>query len=179
MIARVFCQLPEALFAIAKASSEGRIKGEFLRQQIEVTTKPHVEMTEGRAELRQLRHKLAGMLAPHGLGILAAGTHPTAAWADAQQTKAERYDNVMHDLQMIGRRNMLCGMHVHVELPNPKARIDVMTRMLPLPADLYRARNLLAILAVAAHWSARISARRLRRIAAHRCPRAVSKGRGL
>jgi hypothetical protein len=23
----------------------------------------------------------------------------------------------MHDLQMIGRRNMLCGMHVHVELP--------------------------------------------------------------
>jgi len=123
--------VPEALFAIAKASSEGRIKGEFLRQQIEVTTKPHVEMTEARAELRQLRHKLAGMLAPHRLGILAAGTHPTAAWTDAQQTKAERYDNVMHDLQMIGRRNMLCGMHVHVELPNPKARIDVMTRMLP------------------------------------------------
>jgi glutamate---cysteine ligase / carboxylate-amine ligase len=123
--------VPEALFAIAKASSEGRIKGEFLRQQIEVTTKPHVEMTEARNELRQLRHKLAGMLAPHGLDILAAGTHPTAAWTDAQQTKAERYDNVMHDLQMIGRRNMLCGMHVHVELPNPKARVDVMTRMLP------------------------------------------------
>jgi len=123
--------VPEALFGIAKASSEGRIKGEFLRQQIEVTTKPHVEMTEARAELRQLRHKLAGMLAPHGLEILAAGTHPTAAWTDAQQTRAERYDNVMHDLQMIGRRNMLCGMHVHVELPNPKARVDVMTRMLP------------------------------------------------
>src|SRR5262249_25206138 len=66
--------VPEALFAIAKASSEGQIKGEFLRQQIEVTTKPHVEMAEARAELRQLRHKLAGMLAPHRLGILAAGT---------------------------------------------------------------------------------------------------------
>ncbi len=123
--------VPEALFATVKASSKGRIKGEFLRQQIEITTEPHVDMTKARAELRQLRHKLAGMLAPHGLGILAAGTHPTAAWIDAQQTKAERYDNVMHDLQMIGRRNMLCGMHVHVQLPDPKARIDVMTRMLP------------------------------------------------
>ena len=37
----------------------------------------------------------------------------------------------MDDLQMIGQRNMLCGMHVHVELPDPDDRVDVMTRMLP------------------------------------------------
>src|SRR6266481_1941533 len=60
-----------------------------------------------------------------------AGTHPTAAWTEARQTKAARYDSVMHDLQMIGRRNMLCGLHVHVELPDPDMRVDVMTRMLP------------------------------------------------
>jgi hypothetical protein len=89
------------------------------------------DMAKARAELRQLRHMVAGIVARYGLGILAAGTHPTAAWCEAQQTKAERYDNVMHDLQMIGRRNMLCGMHVHVELPDPDARVDVMTRMLP------------------------------------------------
>ena len=32
---------------------------------------------------------------------------------------------------MIGHRNMLCGMHVHVEFPDPARRVDVMTRMLP------------------------------------------------
>ena len=37
----------------------------------------------------------------------------------------------MDDLQMIGQRNMLCGLHVHVELPDPDDRVDVMTRMLP------------------------------------------------
>jgi carboxylate-amine ligase len=37
----------------------------------------------------------------------------------------------MDDLQMIGHRDMLCGMHVHVELPEPDQRIDVMCRMLP------------------------------------------------
>ena len=111
--------VPEALFAAVKTSTLGRGKGEFLQQQLEVATKPHVDMAKARAELRQLRHMVAGIVAPYGIGILAAGTHPTAAWNEAQQSKAERYDSVMHDLQMIGRRNMLCGMHVHVELPDP------------------------------------------------------------
>ena len=123
--------VPEALFATAKTSTLGRGECEFLQQQLEVATEPHVDMAKARAELRQLRHALAAIAASHGLAILAAGTHPTAVWTEAQQTKAERYDAVMHDLQMIGKRNMLCGLHVHVELPDPDARVDVMTRMLP------------------------------------------------
>jgi carboxylate-amine ligase len=52
-------------------------------------------------------------------------------WERSRQSEGERYDNVMDDLQMIGRRNMLCGLHVHVELPDPDQRVDVMSRMLP------------------------------------------------
>jgi carboxylate-amine ligase len=37
----------------------------------------------------------------------------------------------MDDLQMVGQRNMLCGLHVHVELPNPEDRVDIMYRLLP------------------------------------------------
>jgi len=123
--------VPEDLFATAKRSTLGRSKSEFLQQQLEVATEPHVDIVKAGAELRQLRHMLSAIAAPHGLGILAAGTHPTAAWTEAQQTEGERYDTVMRDLQMIGRRNMLCGLHVHVELPDPDARVNVMTRMLP------------------------------------------------
>jgi len=123
--------VPAALLAAIKTSTLGRGRGEFLQQQVEVATEPHVDMVKARAELCRLRHMLAAITAPQGLAILAAGTHPTAAWTDAQQTKAKRYDTVMHDLQMIGRRNMLCGLHVHVELPDANARVDVMTRMLP------------------------------------------------
>jgi glutamate---cysteine ligase / carboxylate-amine ligase len=74
---------------------------------------------------------VAGVAVEHGLAILAAGTHPTASWRAAQQTEKKRYDTVMHDLQMIGQRDLLCGLHVHVELPDPDERIDVMYRMLP------------------------------------------------
>jgi hypothetical protein len=57
-----------------------------------------------------------------------------------RQTESVRYDAVMNDLQMIGQRNMLCGLHVHVELPDPDERVDVMTRMLPgtMPAWMLR-----------------------------------------
>jgi carboxylate-amine ligase len=54
-----------------------------------------------------------------------------ASWREAVQSPKGRYDQVMDDLQMIGQRNMLCGMHVHVEFPQPERRVDVMARMLP------------------------------------------------
>jgi glutamate---cysteine ligase / carboxylate-amine ligase len=100
--------VPATLFAEVKKSTLGRGKGEFLQQQLEIATRPHVDMVKAGAELRQLRHMLAGIVAPYGLGILAAGTHPTAVWTEAQQTKAKRYDDVMHDLQMIVTCSVAC-----------------------------------------------------------------------
>ena len=119
------------MFDAAKAATEGRVSTEFLQPQIEVTTLPHSNMAAARAELRHLRQTVATVAAEHGLAILAAGTHPTALWRKAQQTAKARYDAVMHDLQMIGQRDLLCGLHVHVELPDPDERVDVMYRMLP------------------------------------------------
>ena len=78
-----------------------------------------------------MRQNAAAAAAQHDLVILACGTHPLASWLESVQSPKDRYDKVMNDLQMIGRRNMLCGMHVHVNLPDPSRRVDVMTRMLP------------------------------------------------
>src|SRR5262249_57362700 len=92
---------------------------------------PHDMGAAARAELRELRRTTAAVAGEHGLATLAAGPHPTATWRRARQTEKERYDNVMHDLQMIGQRDLLCGLHVHVELPDPDDRVDLMYRMLP------------------------------------------------
>src|SRR5262245_18659207 len=123
--------MPEAFLAAAKAATSDQVMGEFLQSQIEVRTLPHHDIRTAHAELRHLRQTVAKIAAEHGLAILAAGTHPTADWGKSQQSEGERYDAVMDDLQMIGQRNMLCGLHVHVELPDPDERVNVMTRMLP------------------------------------------------
>jgi carboxylate-amine ligase len=122
---------PAAFLAAVKKALGDQVSGEMLQSQMEVITKPHLDMARANAELRELRQQVAKYAAEHGLAIVAAGTHPTAKWESARQSPGERYDAVMQDLQIIGQRNMLCGMHVHVELPQGDDRIDVMYRMLP------------------------------------------------
>jgi len=124
-------ETPDALFHDADFCIAGHIGREFLRAQIEVATEPHCSAGEVRVELLRLRQNAAAAAARHRLAVLACGTHPLASWRDSVQSPKQRYDKVMDDLQMIGRRNMLCGMHVHVEFPNPTRRVSVMTRMLP------------------------------------------------
>jgi glutamate---cysteine ligase / carboxylate-amine ligase len=124
-------ETPDALFQSADFGVAGRVGREFLQAQIEVATEPHCSAGKARLELLCLRQNAAAAAAEHGLAILACGTHPLASWRDSVQSPKERYDKVMDDLQMIGRRNMLCGMHVHVEFLDPTRRISVMTRMLP------------------------------------------------
>jgi carboxylate-amine ligase len=120
---------PEELFAQpAGGTALGR---EMLQAQLEVATGPHTSVRDARAELATLRQDAGRAAAAHGLRIMACGTHPTADWRTSVHSPKKRYDELMQDLQMLGRRNMVCGMHVHVELPDPNARVDVMTRMTP------------------------------------------------
>ena len=67
----------------------------------------------------------------------------------------------MDDLQMIGQRDLLCGLHVHVELPDPDQRVDVMYRILPyLPL-------LLALSTSSPFWQARRTGLKGYRLAAY------------
>src|SRR6185312_8958716 len=121
----------EPFFADVKAELGGQVTGEMLQSQIEVATLPHVDMASATAELKFLRQTVAQIAGQHGLAILASGTHPTAKWGESIQSPGERYDAVMNDLQITGQRNMLCGLHIHVELPDEDDRVDIMYRMLP------------------------------------------------
>jgi glutamate---cysteine ligase / carboxylate-amine ligase len=153
--------MPAAFLAAAQKATGGQVTGELLQSQVEIATLPHTDMATAREELRFLRQSVAQIAADHGLAILAAGTHPTAAWTDMQQTESERYDAVMLDLQMIGQRNMLCGLHVHVELPDPDERVEVMSRMLPyLPLFV-------ALATSSPFWNSRLTGLKGYRLAAY------------
>jgi carboxylate-amine ligase len=128
---QVPAETPDELFKDADVGVVGSIGREFLQAQIEVATQPHCNANDARSELLRLRQSAAAAASKHGLSILASGTHPLAHWRESVPSRKDRYAHVMDVLQMIGQRNMLCGMHVHVEFPDPSRRVDVMTRMLP------------------------------------------------
>lgn len=120
-----------AFLAEARGRFPTEVQREMLQSQIEVATPPCNSMGQARDILANLRGELALIAARHGLTVLAAGTHPSAAWLRQRVTSAARYDRIMRDLQMLGSRNQVCGLHVHVEVPDPEARISIMGRMLP------------------------------------------------
>lgn len=118
---------------IARASdlAGGGVHPELLQSQVETATPICRDLDEARRHLRRFRSALAVAGREHGLSILAAGTHPTAEWDQQQQTDKERYDQVVSELQLLAFRNLVCGLHVHVALPDDETRIDVMRRIIP------------------------------------------------
>src|SRR4051812_37192221 len=82
----VMTERPKAFFAAVKKDIGDQVMGEMLQSQIEIATLPHKDMSSAAAELKFLRQSVAKVAAEHGLGILAAGTHPTAVWTDSVQS---------------------------------------------------------------------------------------------
>ncbi|MCS0494710.1 carboxylate-amine ligase [Ancylobacter sp. MQZ15Z-1] len=124
-------RMPPAFLEKAREVLGPRVMGELPQSQLEVMSTPHGEAAAARAELHGLRRTLGEVAGEFDLAFFASGTHPTASWQSGKRAPTQRNDGLMHDLQMLGERNMLCGLHVHVELPDADLRIDVMRRILP------------------------------------------------
>jgi glutamate---cysteine ligase / carboxylate-amine ligase len=107
------------------------IQPEMLEPQIEIATKPSFDFADARAQLVDLRSSVGAIARDHNLSVMASGTHPLAVWARVRANAQPRYGKVMHDLQMVGSRIVVCGMHVHVEVPDLAARVDIMNRIQP------------------------------------------------
>jgi carboxylate-amine ligase len=115
----------------ARRALGDRVMTEMLQSQIEVATPPCESMSDARKHLAGYRAALGEAARESGLGIAASGTFPLAFWPEQSVTPKVRYDAIMDDLQMIGHRNMLCGMHVHVAVADLDARIDLIMRLTP------------------------------------------------
>ena len=109
----------------------GSVERELLENEVEICSKPTASVDEARAALGDLRDKLQATARAHGLKLFAAGTHPTAVWAVQKETDKPRYRGMMDDLQITGRRSVVAGLHVHVEVPRPEKRVDIMRRIYP------------------------------------------------
>jgi carboxylate-amine ligase len=105
------------------------IQPEMLEPQVEIASTPVTDFADARSQLVNLRSLVGAIAREHDLSIMAAGTHPLAVWSRVRPTAQPRYGKVMHDLQMVGSRTVVCGMHVHVEVPDLSARVDIMNRM--------------------------------------------------
>jgi len=116
----------QEMFAEGEKILKDEIKREMHDPVIEVGTPICRNVEEARREVTRLRREIINLTRANGLRIAAAGTHPISHWANIPITQAARYDQIVYDLQMIARANLVFGLHVHVAVEDPETRIQVM-----------------------------------------------------
>ena len=118
-----------------------RIKPELFESFVEITT-PAVETPEeAESELRALRREVAERAAEHGVAVLATGSHPTAR-GRVPIVPVERYLRMKAELGPRFYRQRVCGLHVHVSVPDPDTCLRAFEGVVPsLPGLLAEAAN--------------------------------------
>ncbi len=122
-------QAPDSLIETCKADLAGQVSPEFLQCQIEIGTGVCQTIGEARKDLAHLRRTVARHAADYGLAPIAASCHPFADWKDQHHTDKERYNKLRRDLAGVARRMLICGMHVHVGIPDEDMRINLVNQL--------------------------------------------------
>lgn len=140
---------PEAFTQACKNLLGDRVTPEFLRCQIEVGTPVCQSIAEARRELAAYRSTIAAEARRHGMGLVAASTHPFAEWREQITTDRARYTQLAADLRAVVQRQLICGMHIHVGVPDEDLRIDLHSQL------VYFLPHLLALSTSSPFWRGR------------------------
>ena len=103
-----------------------RVKTEMHQSVVEVGTKVCANIKEAREELKNLRRQIIRLARENGLRLASAATHPFADWRVQEVTPGERYKNIVEDMQLVARANLIFGLHVHVGIEDRETLIHMM-----------------------------------------------------
>ncbi len=118
-----------------------RIKPELFESFVEITTSVVETAEEAEGELRSLREEVAERAGERGLAVLATGSHPTAR-GRFPIVPVERYQRLKAKLGPRLLRQHVCGLHVHVSVPDPDTCLRAFEGVVPrLPGLLAASAN--------------------------------------
>jgi glutamate---cysteine ligase / carboxylate-amine ligase len=122
---------PRRLITALKNAHGPSFSEEFMRSQIEISTPVCGSADEARASLIELRRSIARRSYRYGLAPIAAATHPFTLWRHQRHRDSQRYNAIANDFQALGRRMLICGLHVHIGVEKPDDRIALMNDLRP------------------------------------------------
>lgn len=117
------------MLAQGKLRLQERVKAEMHTSVVEVGTRVCRNIDEAREDIYGLRREMIKLAAEHNLVLVAGATHPFADWRTQEIYPDPRYHQVVKDLQLVARANLIFGLHVHVGIEDREAAIRVMNAM--------------------------------------------------
>ena len=118
------------IFETCKANQgPHKVVHEFLRSQIEISTRVCTSVNDVRSALMETRRVMIDGAAQYGATVLATSTHPFAAWDEQLPTPNDRYEVFANTYQESVRRLLVGGLHIHAGFGDAESRIRVMTAL--------------------------------------------------
>lgn len=111
-----------------KVTLNERVKPEMHQSVVELGTEICHDISDARKHVVALRSQLAHLASRANLKIASVGTHPFSHWRDQLITEGERYREIVRDMQLLARANLIFGLHVHVGIPDRETAIQVMNQ---------------------------------------------------
>jgi glutamate---cysteine ligase / carboxylate-amine ligase len=103
-----------------------RVKAEMHQSVVEVGTSVCANIKAAKDELKKLRRDMIRLSRENGLRLASAATHPFADWRVQEVNPDERYKNIVQDMQLVARANLIFGLHVHVGIEDRETAIQMM-----------------------------------------------------
>jgi carboxylate-amine ligase len=103
-----------------------RVKAEMHQSVVEVGTSVCNNIKDAKDEVKKLRRDMITLARENGLRLAAAATHPFADWRVQEIYPDERYKNIVEDLQLVARANLIFGLHVHIGVEDRETAIQMM-----------------------------------------------------
>ena len=114
------------IIAKSKTLLREAVKPEMHQSVIEIGTGVCRDIKQAKAEIFEIRRQIIRLARENGLGLAAAGTHPFADWRDQEIYPDQRYHEIVEDMKMVARANLIFGLHVHVGVEDRETSIHLM-----------------------------------------------------
>jgi carboxylate-amine ligase len=98
------------MLAKGKRRLAERVKAEMHQSVVEVGTMICKTVKEAREDLFDLRRQMIFLAREHNLMLVAGATHPFADWRSQEIYPDPRYAQVVEDLQLVARANLIFGL---------------------------------------------------------------------
>ena len=102
-----------------------RLSLEFIKSILEIQTGICEDLRDVENDLLQTCALAEELAVDNDFLLYAASLHPFALAADQELSQKERYEKIMQELQIIGRRFISQGLHVHVGMPDGETAVRV------------------------------------------------------
>jgi carboxylate-amine ligase len=113
------------LLRMVPAAGQERIKQEFIQSMIEINTEICATVDDAAAGLSEISLLTEKLARQNNCLLYAASLHPFAKSSEQRITDDARYKRILGDLQLIGRRFITQGLHVHVGMADGDTAIKV------------------------------------------------------